>query len=142
MYRKLKIDVESAYIPVVKYFLGDQEHWAIIDTGSQFSIIDKSLDGGIENGHEMNMVTLSADEGKKLRRADKCITFIDTDGKKFKCDIIGFETELKHMEDAIRPKNRDKIKIDLIIGNNDLCDYQCKLDLKNGYLMIQDKPHK
>lgn len=139
MYRKVKIDIENAYVPVVRYILGNREHWAIIDTGARFSILDTSLDAGIENGHEMNLVTLSKDGGQTVRRAEKSIAFVDVDDKKFNCDIAGYETALCHMEDALKGTNKHKIKIDMIIGNNDLCAYQCKVDLKNGYLFIQDK---
>lgn len=140
MYRRIKIDITSAHVPIVMYTLGDRsEHWAIIDTGAQYSIMDKSLGGGVEDGREMNMVTLSSDRGQVAHRADKCIVFTDTNDNKFKCDIVGFEMELKHIEDAVKLKSRNKIKIDMIIGNFDLRVYQCKIDLKNGYLWIRDK---
>ena len=43
------------------------------------------------------------------------------------------------MADAVKAQLRDKIKIDMIIGIKDLIYYQCKLDVKNGYLLIQEK---
>ncbi len=140
MYRKVKIETEKTYLPVVKFMLEDNTiHWAIIDTGAHFSMLDKSLNGDKNEKITCNMITISSGEGQEVQSASKKILFSDIDDNKFLCQINGFEIKLHNMAEAVKTPFQDNIKIDLIIGNHDLMDYQCKLDLKNGYLLIQEK---
>lgn len=140
MYRKVKLELENTNVPIIRYALDDRSvHWAIVDTGAQFSVLDKSLRADKNNRIKCNMVTVSSEEGQEVYGASKNILFNDIDGNEIRCQINGFEMELLNMADAVKAQLRDKIKIDMIIGIKDLIHYQCKLDLKNGYLLIQEK---
>lgn len=140
MYRKVKLELENTNVPIIRYMLDDgSEHWAIVDTGAQFSILDKSLKSDRNGKIKCNMVTLSSEEGQEVYGASKNILFNDVYGNEIRCQINGFEMELLNMADAVKAQLKDKIKIDMIIGIKDLMRYKCKLDLKNGYLLIQEK---
>lgn len=140
MYRKVKLELENTNVPIIRYMLDDGSvHWAIVDTGAQFSLLDESLKSNRNDRIKCNMVTLSSEEGQEVYGASKNILFNDVDGSEIRCQINGFEMELLNMTDAVKAPFKDKIKIDMLIGIKDLMYYQCKLDLKNGYLLIQEK---
>ena len=139
MYRKVKLELENTNVPIIRYVLDDGSvHWAIVDTGAQFSILDESLKSDRNDRIKCNMVTISSEEGQEVYGASKNILFNDIDGNKIRCQINGFEIKLLNMTDAVKGSLKDKIKVDMLIGIKDLMHYQCKLDLKNGYLLIQD----
>lgn len=139
MYRKVKLELENTNVPIIRYVLDDGSvHWAIVDTGAQFSILDESLKSDRNDRFKCNMVTISSEEGQEVYGASKNILFNDIDGNEIQCQINGFEMELLNMTDAVKDLLKDKIKVDMLIGIKDLMRYQCKLDLKNGYLLIQD----
>jgi len=139
MYRKVKLELENTNVPIIRYVLDDGSvHWAIVDTGAQFSILDESLKSDRNDRIKCNMVTISSEEGQEVYGASKNILFNDIDGNEIQCQINGFEMELLNMTDAVKDSLKDKIKVDMLIGIKDLMRYQCKLDLKNGYLLIQD----
>lgn len=139
MYRKVKLELENTNVPIIRYVLDDGSvHWAIVDTGAQFSILDESLKSDRNDRFKCNMVTISSEEGQEVYGASKNILFNDIDGNEIQCQINGFEMELLNMTDAVKNSLKDKIKVDMLIGIKDLMRYQCKLDLKNGYLLIQD----
>lgn len=139
MYRKVKLELENTNVPIIRYVLDDGSvHWAIVDTGAQFSILDESLKSDRNDRFKCNMVTISSEEGQEVYGASKNILFNDIDGNEIQCQINGFEMELLNMTDAVKDSLKDKIKVDMLIGIKDLMRYQCKLDLKNGYLLIQD----
>lgn len=130
-------------VPLVTFRLAGSEHHAIIDTGSEITIIDESLKDSIKTKEidvETNFVGVNGSTGYRNLVQGACrITLQASDGEEVEAVLAGMVSSLDAVANHFRDKNGEYIKISALVGGDFLKHYQAKIDYKKKTLTIEPK---
>lgn len=130
-------------IPLVTFRLAGEEHFAIIDTGSEVSIISEGLRDRIktkELGVETNLVGVNGGTGYRNLVQGAChATLVTSGGEDVEVVLGGMLSDLKAISCHFRDKNGEFIPIAILIGGDFLKHYEAKIDYKKKLLTINDE---
>lgn len=127
-------------VPLVTFRLAGEEHYAIIDTGSEITIIDESLRDKIKTKEidvETNFIGVNGSSGYRNLVQGACrISLQATDGEDTEVVLAGMVSNLDAVSNHFRDKNGEFIPIAALIGGDFLKHYQVKIDYKRKTLTI------
>lgn len=130
-------------IPLVTFRLAGEEHYAIIDTGSEVSIISEGLRDRIktkELGVETNLVGVNGGTGYRNLVQGAChATLVTSGGEDVEVVLGGMLSDLRAISSHFRDKNGEFIPIAVLIGGDFLKHYEAKIDYKKKLLTINDE---
>jgi predicted aspartyl protease len=124
-------------IPLVNFQLaGDETYYALIDTGSETTLLDVALKDKVE-------VKSIEDEGNFVGIGGstdyKTIEFADTSfilPGNIELPFIGLMHDMTALSKHFKDKNKEYIRISAIIGSDLLKKHDAKIDYKNRTLTI------
>ena len=127
-------------IPLVTFRLADEEHYAIIDTGSEISILGAQLKDKIDTREmeaETSLVGVNGgSEYRNLVQGACYATFKTSDDENIEMVVGGMMSDLKAISSHFMTKNGEYIPIAVIIGGDFLKHYNAKIDYKKKHLTI------
>lgn len=131
-------------VPLVTFRLVDNDelYYAIIDTGSEISIINDSLRSKIktkEINAETNLVGVNGGTGYRNLTQGVCsIVFNDLNEENVNAVVGGMVSDLKAISSHFKNRNDEYISIAIIIGGDFLKHYNAKIDYKKKTLTINE----
>ena len=130
-------------VPLVTFRLAGEEHYAIIDTGSEITIIDESLRDTIKTKEidaETNFIGVNGSSGyRNLVQGASRIILKTNDGEDTEVVLAGMVSNLDAVANHFRDKNGEFIPISALVGGDFLKHYQVKIDYKKKILTINDE---
>lgn len=128
-------------VPLVTFRLAGEEHYAIIDTGSEISIISEELKDRIKTKEidaETNLVGVNGSTGYRNLVQGACRISLGTnDGEEIEVVLAGMVSNLDAVSSHFRDKNGEFIPIAALIGGDFLKHYQVKIDYSDNTLSIK-----
>lgn len=124
-------------IPLVNFRLaGDETYYALIDTGSETTLLDVALKDKVEVKSiedEGNFVGIGGStEYKTIEFADTSFILLGD----IKLPFIGLMHDMTALSKHFKDKNKEYIRISAIIGSDLLKKHDAKIDYKNKTLSI------
>ena len=129
-------------VPLVTFGLADNDelYYAIIDTGSEISIINDSLRSKIKTKEidaETNLVGVNGGTGYRNLTQGVCnLVFNDLNEESVSAVVGGMVSDLKAISSHFKNKNDEYIPIAIIIGGDFLKHYNAKINYRNKTLTI------
>lgn len=128
-------------VPLVTFRLAGEEHYAIIDTGSEITIIDEGLKDRIKTKEidaETNFIGVNGSSGyRNLVQGASRIILKTNDGEDTEVVLAGMVSNLDAVSNHFRDKNGEFIPIAALIGGDFLKHYLAKINYKNKALTIE-----
>ena len=128
-------------IPLVRFRLGDKMYYAIVDTGSEVSIIDEEMKDKIktrEINAETSLVGVNGGTGYRNLVQGACYATMETkDGEEVKVVLGGMLNDLSALSCHFRDEDGQYIPISIIIGGDFLSHYKALIDYRNNSLSIK-----
>ena len=127
-------------VPLVTFRLAGEEHYAIIDTGSEISIISEELKDRIKTKEidaETNLVGVNGSTGYRNLVQGACRISLGTnDGEEIEVVLAGMVSNLDAVSSHFKDKNGEFIPIAALIGGDFLKHYNAKIDYKKKTFAI------
>lgn len=128
-------------IPLVRFRLGDKMYYAIVDTGSEVSIIDEEMKDKIktrEINAETSLVGVNGGTGYRNLVQGVCRATMETkDGEEVKVVLGGMLSDLSVLSRHFREDDGRYIPISILIGGDFLSHYKALIDYRNNSLSIK-----
>ena len=128
-------------VPLVTFRLAGEEHYAIIDTGSEISIIDESLRDKIKTKEidaETNFIGVNGSSGyRNLVQGASRISLGTNVGEELEVVLAGMVSYLDAVSSHFRDKNGEFIPIAALIGGDFLKHYKAMVNYQNDTLSIE-----
>ena len=128
-------------VPLVTFRLAGEEHYAIIDTGSEISIISEELKDRIKTKEidaETNLVGVNGSTGYRNLVQGACRISLGTnDGEEIEVVLAGMVSNLDAVSNHFRDKNGEFIPIAALIGGDFLKHYKAMVNYQNDTLSIE-----
>lgn len=129
-------------VPLVAFRLADEEYYAIIDTGSDLTMLDVSLKDkiktkeidvemshiGVNGGSEYQKVVQGACRVELISRANESVNVV----------FGGMMYDMKAISNHLESRNRERINVSALLGGDFLKHYKAKIDYKNKTLTIDE----
>lgn len=129
-------------VPLVTFRLAGEEHYAIIDTGSEITMLDIGLKEKIKTKEidtETNLVGVNGGSGYQNFLQGACKAELNTvEGETINTMFGGMVHDLKAISSHFKDKNGEYIKISALIGGDFLRHYQAKIDYKKKTITIDE----
>ena len=127
-------------VPLVTFRLAGEEHYAIIDTGSETTMLSNQLEKHLKTREIEGSGALVAMNGRneysKITQG-VCRATLETEGgEQIQVVLGGLMYDLSAISSHFRHKNNQHIPIAAIIGGEFLKHYQAKIDYSNDILSI------
>lgn len=127
-------------VPLVTFRLAGTEHYAIIDTGSEITMLNVELKDTIKTKEVEGEGTMVGVNGKneynKITQG-VCSAIMETnDGEQVDVVLGGVLYDMRALSSHFRDKNGEYIPISAIIGGEFLKHYNAKIDYKKKTLTI------
>ena len=127
-------------VPLVTFRLAGEEHYAIIDTGSETTMLGNQLKEHLKTREIEGSGALVAMNGRneysKITQG-VCRATLETEGgEQIQVVLGGLMYDLSAISSHFRHKNNQHIPIAAIIGGEFLKHYQAKIDYSNDILSI------
>lgn len=140
MYHKIKLFDCGFSLPLIKFRLSDgQERLAIIDTGAEYTMLNKDVQSNASKCKKVQLSGVSGTISDEVKQFTEFVSLRDENNNDIEIPFVGIKCTLAFVNDSIKERVKDNINIDMIVGMNVLAKQQAKIDLKNGYMLIQDK---
>lgn len=127
-------------VPLVTFRLAGTEHYAIIDTGSETTMLGLDLRNSVKTKElegEGSLVGMNGrSEYDKITQGACYITFDTTEGERVEVAFSGLMYDLTAISKHFKDKNGEFIPISAIIGGEFLKYYNAKIDYKKKTLTI------
>ena len=127
-------------VPLVTFLLAGTEHYAIIDTGSETTMLGLDLRNSVKTKEldgEGSLVGMNGrSEYNKITQGACYVTFDTTEGERVEVAFGGLMYDLKAISSHFKDKNGEFIPISAIIGGEFLKYYNAKIDYKKKTLTI------
>lgn len=127
-------------VPLVTFRLAGVEHYAIIDTGSEITMLNVDLKDIIKTKEvegEGSMVGVNGkNEYSRITQGACSANLETTDGEQVSVVLGGVLYDMKALSSHFRDKNGEYIPISAIIGGEFLKHYNAKIDYKKKTLTI------
>ena len=128
-------------VPLVTFRLAGEEHYAIIDTGSEISIISEELKDRIKTKEidaETNLVGVNGSTGYRNLVQGACRISLGTnDGEEIEVVLAGMVSNLDAVSNHFRDNNGEFIPIAALIGGDFLKHYKAMVNYQNDTLSIE-----
>ena len=128
-------------VPLVTFRLAGEEHYAIIDTGSEISIISEELKDRIKTKEidaETNLVGVNGSTGYRNLVQGACRISLGTnDGEEIEVVLAGMVSNLDAVSSHFKDKNGEFIPIAALIGGDFLKHYKAMVNYQNDTLSIE-----
>ena len=128
-------------VPLVTFRLAGEEHYAIIDTGSEISIISEELKDRIKTKEidaETNLVGVNGSTGyRNLVQGASRISLGTNDGEEIEVVLAGMVSNLDAVSSHFKDKNGEFIPIAVLIGGDFLKHYKAMANYQNDTLSIE-----
>ena len=130
-------------VPLVTFRLAGEEHYAIIDTGSETTMLSNQLEEHLKTREIEGSGALVAMNGRneysKITQGVCRATLETKDGEQVEVVLGGLIYDLTAISSHFRHKNDQYISIAAIIGGDFLKYYQARIDYKNKIMTINDE---
>lgn len=127
-------------VPLVTFRLVGEDYYAIIDTGSETTMLGIQLNGLVkirELEGEGSLVGMNGkSEYNKITQGACCATLETVDGEQVEVVLGGMMYDLTVISSHFKNKNDEFIPISAIIGGEFLKHYNAKIDYKKKTLTI------
>lgn len=124
-------------VPVVKLSLGDRDFYALVDSGSESTLMDKNLDGvdGIKKQERDSEMSFVGIQGKTEDRKISILRgkFMH---KKEEVKIAGISADLSTIGEHFRKAYNSDITISMLLGCDFLNVYDAVIDFEEHMLFL------
>ena len=139
MCSKIPFKKVNMKIPVIELLLGKEKHHAIVDSGSELTLLDEGFkNAGNEKNYSMNLTGIGGTTRNTAKRSQIVFQAKTAERKKASCLIEGFLIEDTNIFHDANTLYGGDLKIDIILGSDMLQFWNAKIDYENNVLMIND----
>lgn len=129
-------------VPLVTFRIAGEEHYAIIDTGSETTMLSNQLEEHLKTreieGNGALVAMNGRNEYSKITQGVCRVTLETKDGEQVEVVLGGLMYDLSAISSHFRHKNDQYIPIAAIIGGEFLKHYNAKIDYKKKTLTIDE----
>ena len=129
-------------VPLVTFRLAGEEHYAIIDTGSDITMLDVSLKDKIKTKEidlEMSCVGVNGgSEYQKVIQGACRADLITSENESVNVVFGGMIYDLKAISNHLESRNKERINVSALLGGDFLKHHNAKIDYKKKTLTIDD----
>lgn len=129
-------------VPLVTFRLAGEEHYAIIDTGSDLTMLDVSLKDKIKTKEidvEMSYVGVNGgSEYHKVVQGACKAEMITSENESVNVVFGGMMYDMKAISSHLESRNKERIKVSILIGGDFLKRYNAKIDYKKKTFTIDE----
>lgn len=131
-------------VPLITFRLaGDEEYYALIDTGSEITMLDISMKDKIKTKEiegETSLVGVNGgSEYQNLLQGACDVCFTTADDENIKIVVGGMVHDMKAISHHFKDKNGAFIPISILIGGDFLKHYNAKIDYKKKTLTLDSE---
>lgn len=127
-------------VPLVTFRLAGEEYYAIVDTGSETTMLNISLEEHLKTREIEGDGALVAMNGRneysKITQGVGRVTLLTKDKEEIQVILGGLIYDLTAISTHFKHKNNEYIPIAAIIGGEFLKHYNAKIDYKNKTMTI------
>lgn len=128
-------------VPLVTFRLAGEEHYAIIDTGSEITMLDVGLKDKIKTREidaETNLVGVNGESGYQNLLQGACHAELTTaEGETINVIFGGMVHDLKAIDNHFKEKSEDYIPVSAIVGGDFLKHYKAMVNYQDDSLSIK-----
>lgn len=129
-------------VPLVTFRLAGEEHYAIIDTGSDITMIDVSLKDKIKTKEidvQMSYVGVNGgSEYQKVVQGACKAEMITSENESVNVVFGGMMYDMKVISSHLESRNKEHIIVSVLIGGDFLKRHNAKIDYKKKTLTIDE----
>lgn len=126
--------VSECDVPIIKFHIGDTEHYGIVDTGAETTIFNTSVVDLMESRKkkEISIVGVSGEtKPAVIVTGDTKIWMKNESNHLLILKVHGYINDISHLSSHFLENIDDSIKIDAIFGSDMLNEFNAKVDFIN-----------